>query len=272
MDFALIMLLALGVTGFIWGADRAFAHARRVRAAVEIERTGGEAAAIERARKEPVLVEYARAFFPVILIVFLIRSFLVEPFRIPSGSMLPSLLIGDFILVNKYAYGVRVPVLNRKILDVGSPRRGDVMVFRYPGDPSTNYIKRVIGLPGDFIRYDDKNLYVNGRPMTQRADGEFGYTEGGMHPVSAGRRTENLDGVEHSILVSDVIQQPPFEYRVPEGNYFVMGDNRDRSNDSRYWGPVPEANIVGKAFLIWFNLDLANGGGVIWNRIGNRIN
>jgi signal peptidase I len=167
---------------------------------------------------------------------------------------------------------VRVPVVNKKVFEVGSPRRGDVMVFRYPGDPTTNYVKRVIGLPGDFIRYEDKNLYVNGRLMTQRADGEFGYTEGSTHPVSAERRTESLDGVEHSVLLSDVIQQPPFEYRVPEGNYFVMGDNRDRSNDSRYWGPVPEGNIVGRAFLIWFNLDLANGGGVIWNRIGNRIN
>lgn len=272
MDFSLIMLLALGVTGFIWAADRAITYPRRARAAAEIERTGGAAEHAEQARKEPVLVEYARAFFPVILVVFLLRSFLVEPFRIPSGSMLPSLLVGDFILVNKYTYGIRIPVINYKIMDVGEPKRGDVMVFRYPNDPSINYIKRVVGLPGDFIRYEDKKLYVNGQLMDQQADGEFRYTEGGVHPVVAERRMEHLDGVEHDILVSDMLQQPPFEYRVPEGNYFMMGDNRDRSNDSRYWGPVPEGNIVGRAFLIWFNLDLANGGGVIWNRIGDRIN
>lgn len=259
MDFSLIMLLALVAAGLIWGLDRLLFASRRRKAA------GGKPA------KEPLIVEYARAFFPVILLVFLLRSFLVEPFRIPSGSMLPSLLIGDFILVNKYVYGLRLPVLNRKLLEVDTPRRGDVMVFRFPRDPSVNYIKRVTGLPGDQIVYRDKQLYINGELMEQSAIDGYVYNEAGEHQLRARRLRENLGGLEHEILLVDVANHGSFEFSVPPGQYFVMGDNRDRSNDSRYWGTVPEANVVGKAFMVWFSWDVGNGGGVLWNRIGGTI-
>lgn len=271
MDFALIMLLALGATGFIWGLDRAWWAPARARQAAKLKAAGESPAAVQKAAAEPVWVEYARAFFPVILVVFLLRSFLVEPFRIPSGSMLPSLLIGDFILVNKYAYGIRIPVLNKKVVDIGSPRRGDVMVFRYPGDPSVNYIKRVAGLPGDHIVYNGKKLYVNGKSMDQTENGDYSYSESGERHVNAHRLKESLDGVDHQILLIDNSPRIFVDFTVPAGQYFMMGDNRDRSNDSRYWGAVPEENVVGKAFMIWFSWDVVNGGGVLWNRIGSFI-
>lgn len=275
MDFALFMLLALGVTGFVWLADALFVKPGRTRAAEQKAKAGASAEEVENAYKESLLVEYARAFFPVILLVFLFRSFLVEPFRIPSGSMIPSLLIGDFILVNKFTYGLRVPVLNKKILDLGQPKHGDVMVFRFPGDPSQNFIKRVVGLPGDHVVYKDKKLYINGVLMEQTPLDDYSYSEGSdsqgndLHITSA-RMQERLDGVEHSILLSEGPDQMPKDIIVPEHQYFVMGDNRDRSNDSRFWGTVPEQNIVGKAFLIWFSWDL-KGGPVNWNRIGNSV-
>ena len=270
MDFSLFMLLALGITGLIWALDVIFLKPARMRAAAHKAQTGVTAEEVERIQRESVVVEYARAFFPVILVVFLLRSFLVEPFRIPSGSMLPSLLIGDFILVNKYTYGVRLPVVNSKILDIGAPKRGDVMVFRFPGDLSLNYIKRVVGLPGDRILYKDKKLYVNDVLMEQTALDSYSYGEGGERHTALRRLQEKLDGVVHDILLADGLDHMP-EITVPQGQYFVMGDNRDRSNDSRYWGTVPERNIVGKAFMIWFSWDIANGGGVIWNRIGDTI-
>jgi len=271
MDFALIMLLALGVTGLVWGLDRAWWAPLRARKTAVLESAGEPAEVIRKAGAESVWVEYARAFFPVILVVFLLRSFLVEPFRIPSGSMLPSLLIGDFILVNKYAYGIRVPVLNVKIAEVGGPRRGDVMVFRFPGDPSINYIKRVVGLPGDRILYTDKKLYVNDKLMDQTETGDYTYGEAGERHATARRLKEKLDGVEHQILLIDGSPRMTLDYTVPAGHYFTLGDNRDRSNDSRFWGAVPEENVVGKAFMIWFSWDFANGGGVIFDRIGNFI-
>ena len=275
MDFSLIMLLALCITGLIWGLDRLFAEPARQRALESKLKQGMSEEQAAQVHREPVLVEYARAFFPVILVVFLLRSFLVEPFRIPSGSMLPNLLIGDFILVNKYAYGLRLPVANLKVVDIGSPRRGDVMVFRFPGDPSLNYIKRVIGLPGDHIVYRDKKLYVNGVLMEQTYLDDYIYTEGRDHTkpatIHARRLQENLEGKELAILVNEDSDHDPRDITVPAGQYFVMGDNRDRSNDSRYWGTVPEQNVVGKAFLIWFSWDFSNGGGVIWKRIGDTI-
>lgn len=277
MDFALIMLLALGVTGLIWAADAIFAKPARARAAQQKTKAGASADEVAHAYKESLLVEYARAFFPVILVVFLFRSFLVEPFRIPSGSMIPSLLIGDFILVNKYTYGLRLPVLNKKVLDIGEPKHGDVMVFRFPGDPSQNFIKRVIGLPGDHVVYKDKKLYINDVLMEQTALDDYSYSEGTDSQgndlqITSKRMQENLDGIKHSILLSDGPDQMPKDIIVPPHQYFVMGDNRDRSNDSRYWGTVPEQNIVGRAFLIWFSWDIPKGGPVNWGRIGKTVN
>ena len=272
MDFALIMVLALGITGLIWSLDRLIGIPYRRRRVLKLQKSGGSNEEIENASREPLLVEYARAFFPVILIVFLLRAFLVEPFRIPSGSMLPSLLVGDFILVNKFTYGIRIPVLNKKIIAIDSPRRGDVMVFRYPANPSDNYIKRVIGLPGDQVLYKDKQLFINGKAMPLEAlELPFLYREAGERRVEAKHYIENLDGVKHSILITSSMRQEPMAFVVEPGHYFVMGDNRDHSNDSRYWGTVPEANLVGKAFLIWFSWDVTHGGGLSWKRIGNTI-
>jgi signal peptidase I len=248
MNFALILFILLVATGLVALADKlVFAK----------QRGEGE--------KEPWWIEYPKSFFPVILIVFLLRSFLVEPFRIPSGSMIPTLLVGDFILVNKFAYGIRLPIVNRKIIDVGAPERGDVMVFRYPRDPSLDYIKRVVALPGDTISYVNKRLSVNGKPYPLQPDGDY------QQGLSFSKRyTETIDGKAHSILVDDQgpavpsVEQFPFRGNcsynnqgltctVPPGHYFLMGDNRDNSADSRSWGFVPDANIVGKAFFIWFN-------------------
>ena len=285
MDFALLMILALIATGVIWAVDRLLIAPGRGRRALALSQDGASPEAIEAARKEPLLVEYARAFFPVILAVFLLRSFLVEPFRIPSGSMLPSLLPGDFILVNKFSYGIRLPVINEKIIDTAVPKRGDVMVFRYPGDKSLNYIKRVIGLPGDHVLYRDKTLYINGEAMKQVEDEAYAlYEIGGDARFE--KRAEHLDGVIHEILVAaggphgyiDAgVPGQYYENVIPPGEYFVMGDNHDRSNDSRYWGLVPEENLVGKAFFIWFSWDLGNEEGwfwqrILWNRIGSAIN
>jgi signal peptidase I len=270
MDFALIMFVALLATGFIWAADHFIWAPVRARAAAALQKAGEPEAAVHKARHEPLLVEYARAFFPVILFVFLLRSFLVEPFRIPSGSMMPTLLTGDFIFVNKFAYGLRLPVLNTKIVEIGEPERGDVIVFSYPGDLSVNYIKRVIGVPGDHVVYRDKKLFINNQPIPQAPEGDYTYTESGDHLIFARLLREQLDGVEHDILLSEGQNSGILEFNVPEGHYFMMGDNRDRSNDSRYWGMVPEANIVGRAFLIWFSWDMVNGG-VSWKRIGSSI-
>jgi len=276
MDFALIMLLILAGTGAIWALDRLLLAENRERKAKTLSQAG-KAEEAARARREPAYVEYARAFFPVILIVFLIRSFLVEPFRIPSGSMLPSLYIGDFILVNKFSYGVRLPVINSKIMDSSQPKRGEVMVFRFPGNPSINYIKRVVGIPGDHILYKDKKLYINGTPMDQADGRPYFFASGSDAQGEALRTRENLDGVKHDILTTNRPDMPLPEIVVPEGQYFVMGDNRDHSNDSRYWGFVPDQNLVGKAFLIWFSWDMTDQGKmfwqrIVWDRIGHSIN
>lgn len=275
MDFALIMLLILVGTGVIWGLDRllwAESRERKFKALAQV----GKAEEAAHARKEPVYVEYARAFFPVILIVFLIRSFIVEPFRIPSGSMLPTLHIGDFILVNKFAYGIRLPVINSKIVDTDRPRRGQVMVFRFPGNPSINYIKRVVGIPGDHILYKEKRLYINGNPVEESGGRPYFFASAGDGQGEGLRLTENLEGVKHDILTTDRPDMPVPEIVVPDGEYFVMGDNRDHSNDSRYWGFVPDRNLVGRAFLIWFSWDMVDQGKwfwqrVVWGRIGDTI-
>lgn len=265
-DFALLLVVLTAFTGIIYGLDRWLFAKRR------IARLGPNA-------PEPTLVEYCRSFFPVILFVLLIRSFLAEPFRIPSGSMMPTLLIGDFILVNKFAYGVRVPVLNTILIDTGKPRRGDVAVFKFPGssptDPKkgTDYIKRVIGLPGDIIEFRDNFIWVNGVKAEQMPAGTF--QPNGDRPDQKGWpiRSEQLPGREHDILQSPgPVFAPWFKDRweVPEGAYFMMGDNRDNSEDSRFWGMVPEANLVGRAFFIWANWDMEYGG-FDYTRIGTVI-
>jgi signal peptidase I len=267
MNFALIMFLLLVATGAIWLLDHFVL--RRTRAA-------GAA--------EPWWVEYPKSFFPVILIVFLLRSFLVEPFKIPSGSMLPTLLVGDFILVNKFTYGIRIPIINAKVADINLPRRGEVMVFRYPENPSLDYIKRVVGVPGDQVSYRNKRLAINGEELRAQPDGQYNYVETGLSFVAAQKFQEALSTHTHAILLqpeipvvrlSDVRRFPyhencaynetGFTCVVPPGHYFMMGDNRDSSSDSRYWGFVPEENIVGKAFMIWWNFD-------DFKRIGQTIN
>ena len=252
-DFAAVLLFAAVITGVIWLWDAKVSRRRR---------TDGE--------PEPVVVDMARAFFPVIVVVFLIRSFWVEPFKIPSGSMKPTLLVGDFILVNKYTYGIRLPVLNRKVMDVDPVRRGDVVVFRYPTDPTVDYIKRVVGLPGDKVVYRAKRLTINGQAIAMKPEGF--YTDAELNYLRLPTWTETLGTHEHQIMV--VPAQPPvdlaqvrqfphredcdyndegFACTVPPGHYFMMGDNRDQSSDSRYWGFVPDENIKGRAFLVWMN-------------------
>jgi len=251
VDYALIMLLLTVITGAIWALDAFWFAPKR--------RTAG----IER---EPVAVEYARSLFPVILIIFVLRSFLAEPFRIPSSSMEPTLEEGDFILVNKYAYGIRLPVVERKIIEIGDPERGDVVVFRFPADPRQDYIKRVLGLPGDEIVYYQKRLYVNGVIVDQELIGEH-VTENGMPAIVS---QEQLGDVSHPILNMPERRDPrQLRFKVPEGHYFMVGDNRDNSNDSRSWGFVPEGNLVGRAFFIWMNWHI--GEWPEWNRIGTII-
>ena len=274
-NFPAIMVSAVFITGIIWAIDAFWWAPKRRLAADNLSAQGDMpeqnlAEAKEALLKEPVMVEYARSLFPVILIVLVLRSFLVEPFRIPSGSMMPTLLVGDFILVNKFSYGVRLPVINAKILDTGEPERGDVAVFRYPKNPSTDYIKRVIGLPGDTVSYYNKQLFINGEPAKQQAQGTYIGTGSGVSMSGAKKRLEHLLGVDHDILIDEGRGTIEGEFTVPEGHYFVMGDNRDNSNDSRYWGFVPEENLVGKAFMIWMNWD-SQGDGVAWSRLGNSI-
>lgn len=275
MDFSLVMFIALFGTGCIWLLDRVLGIPARKRKAEGIVRAGGSNEAVERSLKEPVYVEYARAFFPVILVVFLLRSFLVEPFRIPSGSMLPSLLVGDFILVNKFEYGIRVPVINRKIFDLGTPSLGDIAVFRFPGDTSINYIKRIVGLPGDRVIYKDKRLYINGQLMAQRDLRPYVLVESAHRMTVAKQLTEDLGDISHDILTTARADPGTMEFLVPDSEYLVMGDNRDRSNDSRYWGYVPDQNLVGKAFLVWFSLDSTGNRSwwdrIVWSRIGDSI-
>lgn len=207
------------------------------------------------------MVEYSRSFFPVLLIVLVIRSFVFEPFRIPSGSMMPTLLQGDFIFVKKYAYGLRLPVTETKVIETGEPERGDVIVFRLPQDTSVNYIKRVVGVPGDTVRYEHHRLTINGElvELEESADATP------MEPIFV----EQLGDHRHDILVMSQYSAMDGVYKVPEGQYFVMGDNRDNSKDSRWIGMIPESHLVGEAVRIWMHID-----GVSWprwDRIGTKI-
>jgi signal peptidase I len=299
MNFALILFCLTVGTGVFWFAD--MLHFRKRRQA-EFERevkaldariaatpaaydAGHREREVERLSREirtaPTWLEFPASFFPVIAAVFALRSFVVEPFKIPSGSMIPTLLVGDFILVNKFTYGIRLPVLNTKIIQVGEPKRGDVMVFRYPVDPSFDYIKRVIGVPGDRIAYQNKRLTVNGLPLPTVPEADFLHRDRAAYSKQFG---ETLDGRPHHVLNDDeapafIMSAGQFPHRdnclynnagvictVPTGHYFMMGDNRDNSLDSRYWGFVPEQNIVGRAFGIWMNW--AGGLNFDFSRIG----
>ncbi|MDR6445885.1 signal peptidase I [Paraburkholderia sp. 22099] len=286
MNFALILFVLVVLTGIAWVADKLVFMPQRRRAAEAAvaefdrqqarigERFADENAAQTRARlrddklRQPWWLEYSASFFPVILVVFVVRSFVVEPFKIPSGSMVPTLLVGDFILVNKFDYGLRLPIINTKITEGRPLQRGDVVVFRYPKDESVDYIKRVIGVPGDTVAYQDKKLTINGKPVPETPlpdyldEERLGYAK---------QFEENIEGRKNAILNNPAV--PPFiigaedyPYRdnctynargvickVPPGNYFMMGDNRDNSADSRYWGFAPDKNIVGRAFFIWMN-------------------
>ncbi|TAK92126.1 MAG: signal peptidase I [Burkholderiaceae bacterium] len=283
--FEHILFWLLLITFVMWLADKFYFSKHRrtatLAALAEFDRgapamvnvLGQEGTAHEREKLKqhhlqlPLWLEYTASFFPVILVVFVLRSFVAEPFKIPSGSMIPTLEVGDLILVNKYTYGVRLPILNTKVLDLNVPKRGDVMVFRYPKDPAKKYIKRVVGLPGDVVSYQNKRLTVNGKTMPVHGAGEYLDSD---RVTFAEQFTEVLDGVEHNILNDP--RNPPYNQpqsfpfrdacvygtqgvtcKVPAGHYFMMGDNRDNSADSRFWGFVPEANIVGKAFFIWMN-------------------
>jgi signal peptidase I len=263
IDFALVLVALTSVSGVVWLLDSLFFRQKRMDRAVQ--------KSVETPI-EPIIVEYSRSLFPVLLIVLIFRSFLFEPFKIPSGSMIPTLLVGDFIVVNKFSYGVRLPVLNKKIISTGSPERGDVVVFRYPEDTSVNFIKRAVGLPGDKISYRDKQLYVNGEKVTRVSEGQFKTSEVKCTtPASdAVRFIETLGSVDHEILQHGSRGGSNGQWEVPEGHYFMMGDNRDRSNDSRMWGFVPEENLLGRAVGIWLNFDFEKGC-ADWSRVGDSI-
>lgn len=263
LNFPLLLVLAVAICGALALYDRIILTPRRQKA-VALYRskvTTADEAALKELNKEPFLIEHGKSLFPVLAIVLILRSFLVEPFQIPSGSMIPTLDVGDFILVNKFTYGLRLPVLDTKIVPISDPQRGDVMVFRYPSDPNINYIKRVIGIPGDHIRYSsNKQLYINDQLVKETLIGEEPHSLG-----SAQLYLEQLATAEHVIRkeMNNYRMLPGNEWVVPAGHYFMMGDNRDNSNDSRYWndpnipkelqGMVPDSNIVGKAFAIWMS-------------------
>ena len=270
MNFALILFLLTVLTGAIALADKLVLARHR-----------------DPAAPEPWWIEYPKSFFPVLLIVFLLRSFIAEPFKIPSSSMRPTLEVGDFILVNKFAYGIRLPIVEKKIIETAAPQRGDVIVFRYPVIPSQDFIKRVVGLPGDEVVYRDKKVIVNGVAWPQAPDGTYGYLEN-LNFVTSERFIERSDGREHAIAVNPAMQpvyphnvrqfpgrencvynERGFTCKVPPGNYLMMGDNRDNSDDSRYWGFVPDDHIRGKAFFIWFNWDDISS--LAFRRIGSSI-
>ncbi len=245
MNFEVILSLLTVVTGFLWGYLKwlTFKKAKH-----------SDAKALTLSGKKHAVMDFFASLFPIFLIVLLLRSFLFEPFVIPTGSLEPTLQIGDFVLVNKYNYGLRLPVTHNKIVSIGEPKHGDIMVFRYPVDPSIYYIKRVIGLPGDTISYINKQLYVNGKLIPQRYVGpSYEYDQHGNEwPVI--EKQEDFFAIKYNIFERpDVVSKNIYALKVPEKHYFVMGDNRDDSGDSRYWGFVPEENIVGKSVVIWFS-------------------
>ena len=290
LDFSLVLVVVAAVSGVVYGFDALLFRRGRITAALQSGKP-------PMAAPEPGVVDYARSFFPVALVVLVLRSFLFEPFRIPSDSMMPTLFAGDFILVNKFAYGLRLPVTNTRIVANGDPQRGDVVVFRYPPDPAVNYIKRLVGLPGDRVRIVGDHLFINGEAVSWHDAGSW--SDGCYQDMQVARETlgSHEHDVMHCVSESGIVTAPlpscnrnldrgyicrtsgtpetdtgnVGEIVVPEGHFFMIGDNRDNSADSRYWGFVPEANLIGKAQRIWFNWDLQRSGGPLWNRVGRRI-
>ena len=286
-NFALLLFLATVVTGVYWLAERLYFLPQRKRAAEQLQVSVAQRRSelssqglrtdevdLDKARNsllmQPWWLDWTAGLFPVIVVVFVLRSFLFEPFKIPSGSMIPTLMINDLILVNKFHYGVRLPVSNLKIFDNHSPERGDVMVFRYPPKPSLDYIKRVVGLPGDEVAYLNKKISVNGKPLDKAALPEFfdedalRYTKQFQEVAADGQRKYRILNEDDRPSFVQATEDFPFREncryssegvvcKVPPGHYFMMGDNRDNSLDSRFWGFVPEKNIVGKAFFVWMN-------------------
>jgi signal peptidase I len=253
MDFSLILALLFAASGLILLVDAAILKRRRQ---------------VASNTKEPLLTQYARSLFPVIVIVLLIRSFVVEPFRIPSASMMPGLVDGDFIFVNKFSYGLRLPVLNTKFLSTGQPHRGDVVVFRLPSNPSVHYIKRLIGLPGDHVVVRKNEIFINGSRVQSRRDGEY---SGGYGFSGADLEIERIGEQDHLIMLARNRMSTDYETDVPASEYFFMGDNRNDSEDSRFGkvGFVPDGNLDGRAMLIWMNWQIP--GWPIWHRFGTKI-
>ena len=274
LDFSLVLVLASAVGAVIWALDSWVLRPARSRAAVAVGRQPSEVL-------EPGTVENARTMVPVVVVVLLLRSFLFEPFRIPSDSMMPTLQAGDFILVNKFAYGLRLPVLGTKIFGVREPERGDVVVFHYPPDPAVNYIKRVVGLPGDRIKVISDRIYVNGVPLEQKDLDP--YSDGCYQDMGVPQLPScNRSGMSSNYSCSQAQAAYPdasgmrdsgdyAEVTVPEGHYMMIGDNRDNSSDSRFWGFVPEANLVGSAKRVWLNVDFNRRPKITWGRFGKRI-
>ena len=260
IDFSIVLVSLVAFCGALWLIDSLLIKKARLTAVENYKRTQAKgrkeeevATAVEEILKEPLVIEYAKSFFPVLVIVLILRSFLIEPFQIPTGSMIPTLEVGDFILVNKYAYGVRLPIIGTKILGVEDPDRGEVIVF-IPPHENKYYIKRVIGLPSDTVRYEDKNLYINGELISKD------YVESIMVETSIGDLpgvlySETINGVEHSTQNIDAVgrQRARTTWVIPNGHYFMMGDNRDNSSDSRVWGTVPNEDVVGKAVAVWMH-------------------
>jgi len=274
MNFALILFLLTLATGVLWALNRVYFAKRRAPEA-----------------REPAWVEYAASFFPVLLVVFVLRSFVAEPFKIPSSSMRPTLEVGDFILVNKFIYGLRLPIVEAKVVPLSDPQRGDVVVFRYPVNPTQDFIKRVVGVGGDVVTYQDKKLSVNGVPLPEKSDGTYSYLENlRFETLQKSIETATAKDGPHAYTVGVNPQAAPvypqnvrpfpgrencdynergFTCKVPAGHYFMMGDNRDNSDDSRYWGFVPDDHLRGKAFFIWFNWDDISN--LAFKRVGSGI-
>lgn len=250
MNFALVLLVLSVLSGLVYLIDILYWEKKR-----------------SPQQKPGKIIEYSRSFFPVFFLVLLLRSFLIEPFRIPSGSLEPTLLVGDFLAVNKFSYGFRLPVWDKKVISVSNPKSGEIAVFRWPPNPTYDYIKRVIGVPGDKIAYRNKVLSINGQEMKQTF---VEYTTDESSGRAVAKYRETLNGVTHDIYVRPDVAATDFEVVVPEGSYFMMGDNRDDSADSRYWGFVSDEYLRGKALLVWMSWN-NNLGSIRWSRIGRFI-